>query len=69
MLIDERTGRLAAEKLGLTTIGLLGILDRADMVGLADFETIFGQIPKDFRIAPALVEEARKRARERRRKE
>lgn len=52
VLMDERAGRLAAVKRGFTTIGLLGILDRADERGLIDFENLCAELPRDYRIDP-----------------
>lgn len=67
VLIDERAGRQAAAQRGFATIGLLGILDRADERGLIDFESMHATLPSDYRIEPALVEATLQRSRERRR--
>lgn len=66
LLIDERAGRLAAAQRGLATIGLLGILDRADERGLIHFETLHSKLPADYRIDPVLVESILEKCRLRR---
>ena len=66
LLIDERAGRQAAAQRGLATIGLLGILDRADEKKLIDFATLSSALPPDYRIDPALVETILERSRQRR---
>lgn len=67
VLIDDRAGRIAAAERGLTAIGLLGILDRADERRLLDFASVHANLPGDYRIDPALVEGLLERSRSRRR--
>lgn len=69
LLMDEKAGRQAAAQRGFATIGLLGILDRADERGLIDFEVIHSKLPADYRIDPALVEATLERSRLRRQEE
>jgi len=63
VLIDDRAGRVAAAERGLTAIGLLGILDRADERCLLDFERVHAELPVDYRIDPALVKAMLERSR------
>lgn len=55
LLIDEKAGRMAAAQRGLATIGLLGVLDRADERGLIDLDEVYVELPADYRIDPKLL--------------
>lgn len=57
ILIDERKGRLAAEKRGLVPLGTLNILESADLRGLLDFEEAVARLRgTNFRADPELVD-------------
>jgi uncharacterized protein len=61
VLIDETAGRRAARDLGLTTIGVVGILVRARQTGiLPAIEPVFEQLNQkaNFWLAPEIREEA-----------
>jgi predicted nucleic acid-binding protein len=57
ILMDERRGRLAAKKCGITAIGILNILDTADRRGFLDFEDAMIRLRQtNFHVDPALIE-------------
>ena len=57
VLIDEWQGRKAAERLGLTVVGTVGILDRAIRQGLADGTEVVDRLKKTtFRVSPRLMQ-------------
>jgi len=67
ILMDERRGRLAAKKCGITAIGILNILDTADRRGYLNFEEAMTQLRRtNFHVDPALVEVLVAQARRRR---
>lgn len=55
VLIDDRDARKTAAQSGLSVIGLLGILERADERGLLRLAEVVPRLPRDFRIDPKLV--------------
>lgn len=69
VLMDEKAGRAAAAQRGFATIGLLGILDRADERRLIDFEKLCATLPADYRVDFALVEATLERSRQRKHRE
>lgn len=66
VLIDEKAGRAAAAQRGFATIGLLGILDRADERRLIHFDELHSRLPSDYRVDAALVAVVLDRSRRRR---
>jgi uncharacterized protein len=67
LLIDEATGRREAERLGLPTIGALGVLVRGKQRGLLpSVAPLMDQLQQEigFRISASLREEILRRARE-----
>jgi predicted nucleic acid-binding protein len=69
VLLDERRGREKAKQLGLTAIGILGVLEAAAIRGLIDFPAIVQRLTQETtaRIHPKLVQEALARDAARRR--
>jgi predicted nucleic acid-binding protein len=66
ILMDERRGRLAAKKCGLTAVGILNVLDSADRRGLLNFEEAITRLRRtnfhvDANLIESLVEQVRKR--------
>lgn len=55
ILVDDGDARNAARARGLSIIGLLGVLDRADEFGLIDLASAATSLPKDYRISKALL--------------
>lgn len=67
ILIDERRGRLAAKKCGITAIGMLNVLDAADRRGFLHFEEAMVRLRQtSFHMDPTLIEALVARARMRR---
>lgn len=56
VLIDDGPARRVAFALGLSVIGLLGVLGRASARGLIDFRESAARIPADYRIDQALLD-------------
>lgn len=58
LLIDERKGRLEAQRRNLSTTGTLGVLASAGELGLVDPETVFAQLlsQTSFRSTPQLCD-------------
>jgi len=44
LLVDERAGRIAARKRGLSVMGTLGVLDRAAALGWVDLSSMFARL-------------------------
>ncbi|MCW1885746.1 DUF3368 domain-containing protein [Luteolibacter flavescens] len=60
LLIDERKGRIAADRLGLRSTGLLGVLLQAKAAGLlGSLKPILGELTEraGFRVSPAVRSE------------
>ena len=57
ILIDERRGRLAAERCGISAMGTLNILEAADTRGLVDFEDAIARLRStNFHVSDALID-------------
>ena len=57
ILMDERRGRLAAEKCGISTVGTLNILEAADMRGFLVFEDAITRLRRtSFHVNDALID-------------
>jgi predicted nucleic acid-binding protein len=57
LLIDERAGRIEAERRGLRTTGTLGVLRTAALEGLLDFRTAIGALRRtSFRARPGFLD-------------
>jgi predicted nucleic acid-binding protein len=57
VLIDERAGRVAAEKCGIAAIGTLNILDSADRLGLLRLEDAVTKLRQtNFHIDSAIID-------------
>jgi predicted nucleic acid-binding protein len=57
ILMDERRGRMAAKKCGITAIGILNVLDTADRRGFLNFEEAITQLRRtNFHVDPALID-------------
>ena len=57
ILMDERRGRLAAEKCGISAVGTLNILEVADMRGLLVFENAIARLRRtSFRVNDAFID-------------
>lgn len=66
VLLDDGDARKAAAARGLAVTGLLGILERADEVGLVDLAKVAPRLPADYHVAKSLVDSALERAKRRR---
>jgi predicted nucleic acid-binding protein len=67
VLIDDRKGRIAAQKDGLPTAGTLNILEEGSIRGLIDFNDAVGRLSKtNFRASNSVLTEFLQRARGRR---
>lgn len=55
ILIDDGVARRAAQERGLRVTGLIGILDSAAEHGLIDLPRILQRLPRDYRIAPSIL--------------
>lgn len=66
VLLDDKDARIAAARRGLTVVGLLGILEKADERRLVDLSDVAARLPTDYRIDRALVDAALHRHRLRR---
>jgi predicted nucleic acid-binding protein len=59
VLMDDKDGRIEAERLGLTVVGTLGVLERAAERGLLDLPTALTHLQAtNFYVDAALIEEA-----------
>ena len=57
ILIDERRGRLAAEKFGISAVGTLNILETAHTRGFLDFEDAIARLRQtSFHINSAIID-------------
>jgi predicted nucleic acid-binding protein len=57
ILMDERRGRMAAKKCGITAIGILNVLDTADRRGFLNFEEATNRLRStNFHVDPKLIE-------------
>lgn len=63
LLLDERKGRAVAKRLGLAVTGTVGVLVRASLHRLTDFEQAIAQLKAEtnFRVDDAVIQEARKK--------
>lgn len=60
LLMDERAGVKAAERLGIAYVGTLGLLVKAHLMGLLDFESALEALrTTDFRLGNAVIHRAR----------
>jgi predicted nucleic acid-binding protein len=56
LIVDDRQGRLEAEKRGIPVIGTLGVLREAATVGLLDLRTAVRRLEgTSFHIAPEVL--------------
>jgi predicted nucleic acid-binding protein len=61
LLIDEKAGRAAAQAMGITIRGLLGILAEAHRRRLIDFDVVIGTLkPLGFRLSAPLLAAVRR---------
>jgi predicted nucleic acid-binding protein len=58
LLADDRNARRAARSLGLRIIGLLGVLELADIKGLVVLADVIPHLPPDYRINLRLLKDA-----------
>jgi len=68
LLIDERAGRLVAERLGITYLGVIGLLVRAKQTGIIDSVVPLVLQARDemkFFVSDAVIDELRRLADER----
>jgi predicted nucleic acid-binding protein len=62
LLVDDRRGRRAAQRLGIPIVGTLGILEQAANQKLVEFRSTISRLrTTDFKIAEKLIEDAIKR--------
>ena len=60
LLMDDRSGREAAEAQALTVTGTLGVVGQAAQRGLLDLEQALGRLSRtNFRVTPALIQAVR----------
>jgi hypothetical protein len=59
--MDEKSGQLAVETLGLVAVGVIGILTTAARQGMIDFELVIRRLVEttNFRLSDAVLERAR----------
>jgi predicted nucleic acid-binding protein len=58
LLMDDASGRTAAARRGIPTIGTLGVLRAASLEGLVDLPTVLARLSAtNFRIAKDLLEQ------------
>lgn len=59
--MDEKSGQLAVESLGLVAVGVIGILTTAARQGMIDFEPVIRRLVEttNFRVSDAVLERAR----------
>ena len=59
--MDEKSGQLAVESLGLVAVGVIGILTTAARQGMIDFELVIRRLVEttNFRVSDAVLERAR----------
>lgn len=65
LLADDRKARQLAARLGIKTIGTLGLLEVFAAKGFCALPDVLDRLPRDFRIAPQLVDAALERAKAR----
>jgi predicted nucleic acid-binding protein len=59
ILMDDEDGRMEAERLGMTVVGTLGVLERAAEWGLIDLPAALAHLQAtNFYVDDALIEEA-----------
>ena len=63
LLLDERKGRAVAQRLGLAVTGTVGVLVRASLERLVDFDQAIARLRAEtnFRVDDAVIAEARRR--------
>jgi predicted nucleic acid-binding protein len=63
LILDEKRGRAVAKSLVLPVTGLVAILVNSANHGLIDFEDALARLlATGFRLAPAIIQDARRRA-------